>query len=198
MSGNYIQNAGVYIVELLFGLYILVVLVRFLLQTARANFYNPISQFVVKATNPLLVPLRRVIPGYGGIDIAALALLYVLQAIKITILKILTSTPLVPLALLIAALASLVDLVTKFYFVTIFIQILMSWINPMARNDLLDLLHSVNEPVMRPARNLLPPMGGIDFSPIIVIVLLQLVGMLIVAPLNDWSMQITLGSLRGF
>ncbi len=198
MSGNYIQNAAVYLIELLFGLYILIVLVRFLLQTARANFYNPISQFVVKATNPLLVPLRRIIPGYGGVDIAALVLLYLLQAIKITVLKILTSTPLVPLALAIAALASLVDLITKFYFVTIFIQILMSWINPMARNDILDLLHSLNEPIMRPARNLLPPMGGIDFSPIIVIVILQLVGMLIVAPLNDLSMQITLGSLRGF
>ncbi|PWS15420.1 YggT family protein, partial [Klebsiella pneumoniae] len=83
MSGNYIQNAAVYLIELLYGLYILIVLVRFLLQTARANFYNPISQFVVKATNPLLVPLRRIIPGYGGVDIAALVLLYLLQAIKI-------------------------------------------------------------------------------------------------------------------
>ena len=83
MNGQYFSNAGVFLASTLFGLYILAVMLRFLLQTVRADFYNPLVQVLVKITDPLLVPLRRLIPGMFGLDMAAVALLLVLQGVEL-------------------------------------------------------------------------------------------------------------------
>ena len=79
---------GVLLVNFVAGFFLFVVVMRFMLQAVRADFYNPISQFVVKATNPLLVPLRKVIPGFGGYDIAALVLAYLTQIAAISIITL--------------------------------------------------------------------------------------------------------------
>ena len=96
---NGLSNAGLYVIQTLGGLYLLIVLLRFILQLVRADFYNPLSQAVVKATKPLLNPLRRIIPGIGGIDVASLALAYVIQLLVMALCMLLLGADLLTYAL---------------------------------------------------------------------------------------------------
>lgn len=173
---SFFIEASTLIVEVVFGLYILAVLLRFLFQLARADFYNPISQFLVALTNPLLKPLRRIIPGLFGIDLASLVLLLALKCLELFILSwLIARTPdLLPLSL--AAVLSLVRLVINVYFYAILLRVILSWFMPygIRQNPAGDLLVSLTEPLMRPARRLIPPVGGLDLSPIVVLVGLQL------------------------
>ena len=191
---SYFGDAARYLIELLFGLYILAVMLRLLLQLARANFYNPLSQFLVQITNPPLVPLRRVIPGLGGIDVASVVLLLSLQMLELVLIAAITpgqgSLPIA--SLLVLSLARLLRLVIYIYLVSIFIQIILSWVRPGDHSTLTGLLYSLNDPLLAPARRLVPPISGLDLSPILVVVLLQLTLMLIVAPLMDWGTTLAL------
>ena len=83
MGGSYVGNAATFLIETLFGLYILIVMLRFLLQWARADFYNPVSQFILKATQPPLTPLRRIIPGFAGLDLAAIVFMFTLKFVEL-------------------------------------------------------------------------------------------------------------------
>ncbi len=173
MSGTGLQIAG-YLLQTLLGLYAFVVMLRFLLQLVRADFYNPISQFVVKATNPPLRPLRRLIPGIGGIDVAALLLALFLQMLMIFALTGLFGAPLLnPLLLIASAAISLLGILLQFYFFAILAMIIISWVAPGSHHPALLLLYQLTEPVMAPFRRLLPPMGGLDLSPIIVFIVIN-------------------------
>jgi YggT family protein len=183
MSGSYLLNPLEFIINTLFGLYILVVMVRFLLQWVRADFYNPLSQFVVRVTNPALRPLRRIIPGWGGIDFAAVALMLALQLISLALILLLRGQGIPPVTLIFWSLAELVSLAINVYIGAIFIQVIVSWVNPGTYNPAISLLHSLTEPLLRPARRLLPPVGGLDLSPLLVLIALQVVKMLAIPPL---------------
>lgn len=174
---SFFTEASILVVEVIFELYILAVLLRFLFQLARADFYNPISQFLVALTNPLLTPLRRVIPGAFGIDIASLVLLLTLKCLEIFILSWLIGRAADLVPLLLAAVVSLVRLAINVYFYAILLRVILSWFMPygMRHNPAGDLLVSLTEPLMRPARRLIPSVGGLDLSPIVVLVGLQLV-----------------------
>jgi YggT family protein len=183
MSGSYLLNPLEFILNTLFGLYILIVMVRFLLQWMRADFYNPVSQFVVKVTNPALRPLRRVIPGWGGIDFAAVVLMLLLQLLSLTLILLFRGQG-VPLpTLLFWSLAELVSLAINVYIGAILIQVIISWVNPGTYNPVTSLLHTLTEPLMRPARRLLPPVSGFDLSPLLVLLGLQVLKMLAIPPL---------------
>jgi YggT family protein len=173
---SFFTEAGALIVEVVFGLYILAVLLRFLFQLSRADFYNPISQFLVALTNPLLRPLRRIIPGLMGIDLASLVLLLALQLLEVYVLSWLNDLPVTLLPLILASLVSLVRLTINVYFYAILLRVILSWFMPygMRQNPAGDLLVSLTEPLMRPARRLIPAVGGLDLSPIVVLVGLQL------------------------
>ena len=173
---SFFTDATSLIVQVVLGLYILSVLLRFLFQLSRADFYNPISQFLVALTNPLLKPLRRMIPGYFGIDLAALVLLVVLQLLEIYVLSWLGGLTAALLPMVLAAVVSLVRLTINVYFYAILLRVILSWFMPygMRNNPAGDLLVSLTEPLMRPARRLIPAVGGLDLSPIIVLVGLQL------------------------
>lgn len=173
---SFFTEAGVLIVEVVFGLYILAVLLRFLFQLVRADFYNPISQFLVALTNPLLKPLRRVIPGLFGIDIASLVLLLVLKCLEMSIVFWLGGYTLDLLPLLLAAVVDLLRLTINVYFYAVLLRVILSWFMPygMHHNPAGNLLASLTEPLMRPARRLIPAVGGLDLSPIVVLVGLQL------------------------
>jgi YggT family protein len=183
MSGSYLLNPLEFILNTLFALYILVVMVRFLLQWVRADFYNPVSQFIVKITTPLLRPLRRVIPGWGGIDFAAVMLMLLLQLLSLTLILLLRGQGVPLVTLLFWSLAELVALAINIYIGAILIQAVISWINPGTYNPIVSLLHSLTEPLLRPARRLLPPVSGFDFSPILVLVALNVLKMLTIPPL---------------
>ena len=179
MPTNYFTNPLEFLITTLFSLYILAVMLRFLLGVVRANFYNPVSQFLVRITNPLLVPLRRIVPGVGKYDTAALLLLLVLQLLSLTAIVLLRGGDFQFLNLLIRAVFELVLLTLNIFIVAIFVQVIISWINPGTSNPVNDLLHSLTSPILRPIQRLLPPLGGLDLSPLFALIGLQVLNMLV-------------------
>lgn len=179
-----------FVLTTLFQLYIAVMLIRFLLQYARADFYNPLSQFVVKVTTPLVRPVRRIIPGLAGLDLATLLIAYLLTVLQIALVGthisqyqipgLIDGQSLLPLTIALVALVDIIALSIGIFIVAIIIQAISSWINPGSYNPVLGLLHSLTEPMLRPARRLLPPIGGLDLSPLLVLLALQVAKMLIV------------------
>lgn len=166
----------IYLVQTVFSLFLIAVVLRFLLQLVRADFYNPISQFLVKVTNPLLIPLRRIIPGVAGLDLAAVVLALIVQLIAIVAVIALLGGAMPPLpTMIIWAAISLVGVVVNIYFFALLAMIILSWVAPGGHNPALFLLHQITEPVMAPFRKIIPPMGGLDFSPIIVFIVINII-----------------------
>lgn len=162
--------------------YLTIVLLRFLLQLARADFYNPITQFAVKATNPLLRPLRRFIPSWGGIDGASLVLAVIIQAITffLILFALNGSIPAInPLTLLSWSILNVLDLIVKIYFWSVIAVVVVSWIAPQSNHPAIQLVAQITEPVMRPVRSVMPSLGGLDLSPIIVFLILNVISVVI-------------------
>jgi len=183
MGSGYITNPVEFLINTLFGLYILTVMLRFLLAAVRADFYNPISQFLVKVTNPPLRPLRRVLPSIGKLDTSALVLMLALQIASFAVIALLRGGQLSPVALLILSVAELIGLFLNVLLFSILVQVVVSWVNPGTYNPAISLLYSLTEPVMRPCRRLIPPMSGIDLSPLVALIAIQLAKMLLLPPL---------------
>jgi YggT family protein len=184
MTEAYFTNPLIFLVKTLFGLYIAIVMIRFLLQWARADFYNPISQFVVKVTSPVLRPMRKVIPGYGGLDLSALVLAWLLKAVELALLSMLLGLGRNPLAALIWAIPALVGLMISIFLFGILIRVILSWVNPDPYNPAVALLNRITDPIMVPAQRLVPPIGGIDLSPMVAMIGLVLLEMLLLPPLQ--------------
>ncbi len=184
MGSSYLSNPLIFLVQVIFGLYALVVMLRFLLQLTRADFYNPLSQFIVKATSPVLNPLRRIIPGIGGKDIASLVLAWLVLAVQTLLTLAIAGQGLAPLAALLLAIPGLLELTINIFLYSILIMVVISWINPAGHNLAISILYSLTEPLMRPARRLIPPMGGIDLSPMVVMIGLVLLKMLLIPPVK--------------
>lgn len=185
-TGSYLTDAAVYLIGFLFGLYIFAVMLRFLLQLVRADFYNPVSQFLIAVTNPCLRHLRRWVPGFLGIDWPAIILMTVLQGIEIFLIVLVRGGGLPALAgLPVLIVAHLLELCIWIYLGVIIIQVLISWINPGADSPVIALIHRLTAPLMRPLRRCFPLTGGLDWSPLAAIVLLNLLLLLVVAPLLD-------------
>ncbi len=162
-----LTDIGTYLVQTLFELYLFVVVARFLLQVARADFYNPISQFIVKATNPLLKPVRKVVPGLGGFDLASVVLGVILQVVAMTILLLMQGYGFYnPAMLALWGLIGLVSMVINLYFVALLASIILSWIAPGSYNPAVLLISQLVAPIMRPIQAIIPSMGGLDISPI--------------------------------
>ncbi|RDH82064.1 MAG: YggT family protein [endosymbiont of Escarpia spicata] len=184
MDGNYLANPAIFLIQTLFGLYILAVMLRLILQLVKADFYNPVSQFLVRATNPPLKLLRRFIPGFGGIDISSIVLVWALKAAELGLVILLSGASVNALGPFLWAIPELVELLINIFLFAILIQVILSWINPGAYNPASALLHSLTDPVMRPARRILPPISGLDLSPMLVMIGLVLLKMLLLPPLR--------------
>lgn len=182
---NPLSQAIVYLLQVIFGLYLLAVMLRFLFQMVRADFYNPISQALVKVTNTPLIQIRRFIPGLWGIDMASVVLLIVIQGLELFLIGLLQlGHALHPLGLVVLSIASLMRMAIYIFMVALIVRIIMSWINPTGGyNPIMGLLTSLTEPMMRPARRMLPPISGIDLSPILIFVILNLTVILIINPM---------------
>jgi len=185
MGSDYLLSPLEFLVSTLFELYILALLLRFMLQQVRADFYNPVSQFLVRVTNPPLRPLRRMIPGWRGIDIASLVLLLALQLLLLYLLVMLRGQFPSPIGMIFLALAELLSLTLNIYIFALLIQAILSWVNPGSYHPVNGLLYSLNEPLLRPARRLLPPISGLDLSPLVVLLALQVAKMLLIPPLRQ-------------
>ena len=184
MESSYFTNPLVFLVQVLFGLYAVIVMLRFLLQLVRADFYNPLSQFIVKATTPVLNPLRRIIPGVGGRDIASLVLVWLVLSIEVLLVFLISGQGLQILASALLAVPKLVELTINIFLFSILIQVILSWVTPGAHNPAVSVIHSLTEPLLAPARRWIPPMGGLDLSPMAVMIGLVLLEMLLIPPLQ--------------
>ncbi len=184
MSGSYLANPIIFLIQTLLGLYTAVVVIRFLLQWARADFYNPISQFVVKVTSPVLRPLRQIVPGYAGMDMAALVLAWLLKALELALVAVLLGLDRNPLGALAWAVPGLLELVINIFLFAVLIRVILSWLNPDPYNPAVALLQRLTDPIMGPAQRLIPSIGGIDLSPMLVMIGLILLKMLLIQPLN--------------
>lgn len=185
---SYLLRALITLVQFIFGVYLLLVMLRFLLQWVRADFYNPVSQIIVNMTNPPLRVLRRFIPGYAGIDWPCLVLLLLVQGLELILLTLIYAGRFPDLlALLVLSLAHLLQLCIWIYLFTIMLAVIFSWINPGAYNPLTVLIYQLTNPILSLVRKRMPDTGGLDFSPMVIVLLAFLLLSLVVAPLLDWG-----------
>lgn len=169
-----INDAAIFIIQTLGSLYLLIVLMRFILQLVRANFYNPLCQFVVKATQPLLKPLRRVVPSMFGLDMSSLVLALLLQILLFVVILMLNGYQAFTVLLLPWGLIGIFSLFLKIIFWSMIISVILSWVAPGSRSPGAELVAQITEPVLAPFRRLIPNLGGLDISPIFAFIAIQL------------------------
>jgi YggT family protein len=185
MGSNYMTDPVIFLIDTLFSLYILAVLLRFLLQWLGADFYNPISQFLVKATHPPLKILRRFVPSIGKIDTSSLVLVLVLQMSADFSILLLKGVTLNIGALAILSLTQLLSLLINVFVFAVFARAVLSWLNPGTFNATASILTTLTEPLLDICRKVIPDLGGIDLSPLAALLLLQLAKMVLLPPLHD-------------
>ncbi|WP_414910410.1 YggT family protein [Pseudomonas sp. IT-P253] len=169
-----LNDAAIFVIQTLGSLYLLIVLLRFILQLVRANFYNPLCQFAVKATQPLLKPLRRVIPSMFGLDMSSLVLALVVQMALYAVILLLSGYKVDVLFLAPWALIGIFSLFLKVLFYAMIISVILSWVAPGSRSPAAELVTQITEPVLAPFRRIIPNLGGLDISPIFAFIALQL------------------------
>ncbi|AVX91705.1 MULTISPECIES: YggT family protein [Pseudomonas] len=185
-----LNTAAVYVLQTLGSLYLLIVLLRFVLQLVRANFYNPLCQFVVKATQPLLKPLRRIIPSLFGLDMSSLVLAILVQLALMALTLLLTyGTTGNPLQLFIWSIIGVIALFLKIFFFALIISVILSWVAPGSHNPGAELVNQICEPALAPFRKILPNLGGLDLSPIFAFLALKLIDMLVINNLAAMTMM---------
>lgn len=175
MSG--LTEALIYILQTLGQLYLMVALLRFIAQLVRADFYNPLCQFTVKATQPLLAPLRRIIPSVAGIDLAGLVLVLLLQFVLIAVVLSLAGVSVVQIlpSVLAWTFISVASLFLKIFFYALIISVILSWVAPGSSNPGAQLTYQICEPLLAQIRKVLPDLGGIDISPIFAFIAINLI-----------------------
>ncbi|WP_434571181.1 YggT family protein [Pseudomonas sp. Z1-29] len=185
-----LNTAAVYVLQTLGSLYLLIVLMRFVLQLVRANFYNPLCQFVVKATQPLLKPLRRIIPSLFGLDMSSLVLAILVQLALMALTLLLTyGTTGNPLQLLIWSLIGVAALFLNIFFFAMIISVILSWVAPGSHNPGAELVNQICEPALAPFRRIVPNLGGLDISPILAFMVIKLIDMLVINNLAAMTMM---------
>ena len=171
-----LNEIAAFLVETAASLYLILVVVRGMLQAARADFYNPISQFVARLTNPPLQALHRIIPIRSRVDPAVLILALAVQAIAIVTTLLLAGFALPgPVTILVWSLIGVAGLVVNTYLVALIVMIVVSWVAPGTRHPAVLLTYQITEPVMSPVRSMLPSAGGLDFSPILVFIAINVI-----------------------
>ncbi len=176
-----LNQAALYVLQTLGSLYLMVVLLRFILQLVRADFYNPLSQFIVRATQPLLKPLRRIIPSVAGLDIASLVLALLVQLVLVALTMLLAyGTTGSPVQLLTWSLIGITALFINIFFYALIISVILSWVAQGSHNPAALLVNQLCEPLLMPFRRLLPSLGGLDLSPIFAFMAIKLVDMLVI------------------
>jgi len=167
-----IASALVFIVNALTSLYLLVLLLRFWLPWLRADFRNPLAQGILKLTSPVVIPLRRIVPSFGRLDTATILVAFVIQYLAILLILLIISRSAIFSDIATTALVKLVMQSINLFMFAIFVRIILSWISPGQHNPTIAIITTLTEPVLRPVRRIIPSMGGLDISPIFVIIAL--------------------------
>ncbi len=187
---GYLANAGQILIDFAFGALIALFVLRVLLQCVHANFYNPICQFLYKVTNPLLMPLRRVIPSWRNLDLAGVVIAWLLTAFKLVLLYATLGVALGLAGLALMALADLIGFVLMIYLGLILARVVLSFLNTDNRHPLIPLIIQLTNPILKPIQRHLPVFGGIDFSPVAAWLIILLARVLIVQPLLDAGLHL--------
>ena len=170
-----LQEISVFLIRTLFDLYIILFVIRLLLGFARADFRNPISQFIVKATNPVLLPLRKIIPSIARIDTSAIVSVILLKLIQVGLLVVVTGGAMnIPAALWIVV-GELLRLIVWVYIIALLVQAVISWVGSAHGNPVEPLLRSLTSPILKPIQKVVPPVAMMDLSPLVAIIGLQVV-----------------------
>jgi YggT family protein len=166
-------GAVIYLISTITDLYVAAILLRLLLQWVKADFYNPLSQFLVKITNPVLVPARRVIPSIGPLDTASVVVMLLLELIQLAIISQISQSDFSLTFILVFAVKKLIFALLMTYFVLIIARVIVSWIANQSRHPIIPLIYQLTDPVLRPINKLLPSMGGFDLSPLFALITLR-------------------------
>lgn len=182
---GYFANAGAILVEVLFGLVVALFVLRVLLQLVRANFHNPVCQFFYKATNPVLMPLRKLLPPLRRLDTAGVLVAYLLECLKVWLLAAFGGFALNLSGTLVLGFAELVAFLLMLYFWLILVRVVLSFVGQGSYHPMVPLIAQLTDPVLRPIRRVLPDLGGLDLSPLVAMLAIYLARALVVAPLQD-------------
>jgi len=166
-------GATIYLVSTIIDLFIAAILLRLLLQWVRADFYNPLCQFLVKVTNPVLVPARRIIPSVGRLDTASVVVMLLLELLELFIISQISQAGFETRFLMLFAIKKLLFTLLMTFFVLVIARVIVSWIGSQSRHPLIPLIYQLTEPILRPFNKVIPPIGGIDLSPLFALVALR-------------------------
>ena len=179
------MEAVIYLLRFVFDAFLMILIMRVWLQWVKADFYNPLSQFIVKVSNPLVVPMRRIIPGLGGFDLATIVVAYVVATLKFVTLAALAGESLGVLAFYIGLLV-LIKQAGFMLFVIMIIMAIMSWV-VQGYNPTLMIFHQLTEPFLNPIRRIIPAMGGLDLSMIVAFLAMNVINIFLSNSLPYWA-----------
>lgn len=176
-----------YLLKFVLDTLVMVLIFRVWLQIVKADFYNPLSQFIVKVTNPLVIPLRRVIPGFAGLDIATIVLILLVSSSKFIIIPLLNGGPFEPLTALYLGVLFSIKQVGFLLFIVMLVMAVMSWV-VQGYNPTQMIFHQLSEPFLTPIRRIVPNIGGLDLSVLIAFLLLNVLNILLSGWIPYWAM----------
>lgn len=183
-----LRNGLVFFVTVTFDLYVMVLMLRFILCLARADYFNPITRFIILLTQRIINPLRYYIPNYKNVELATLLVMFIFDLVKFTLVGFIAYEIHNPLGLLILTIGDLLKTMCNMFFFAILVGAILSWVqqsySPAGR-----FLALVSAPIMRPIHRVVPPIGGVDISPIPALILLQLIVIMVAAPLLTWGIS---------
>jgi len=177
--GGSVGNAFGFLVETLFSLYIAALLLRVLLEAVGADYYNPVSQVLLKVTQPLVAPLARLVPRLGRFNSAAVVLLVIIQTISVVLVMAISGFAADPLQALVIAVVRLVRMLLVMYMVLIIAEVILSWVGGGMRHPIIPLIYQLTRPVLQPIRRIMPSLAGLDLSPLVAIIAIQFLMILI-------------------
>ncbi len=175
-----------YLLKFIFDALFMVLILRVWLQLVRADFYNPISQFIVKVTNPVVMPARRIIPGFGGIDLATVVVAYLVASLKFVVIPFINGGPFDPLISMYFGGLFAIKQVGVLLFMAMLIMAIMSWV-VQGYNPTLMILQQLTEPFLRPIRKVIPPIAGLDLSIIIAFLALNFINIFLSGLIPYWA-----------
>jgi len=171
-------NAGLFLVNTLFDLYLFILCIRLLLAWVRADYFNPLTHFIIKLTDPVIIPLRRIVANRGNLEISTLFLILLLEIIKFLLVSLLFERMPDLTTLLLLAITGILKLILSTFFYAILFQAILSWIQP-GYSPIKQILAQLSSPILRPLQRLIPPVAGFDITAIPALIILQLLMLLI-------------------
>ncbi|MCT7942922.1 MULTISPECIES: YggT family protein [Shewanella] len=180
------MNAMSFLVSTVFDLYLMVVILRFWLQLVRADFYNPFSQFVVKATQPIVAPMRRILPSMGSIDTASVVLAFLVVLAKMLVLTLIAGAGIDIGILLLFSVVAVIKNAGVLLFWMLLIRAVLSWFN-QGYNPVVMIMTQLTEPILAPIRRIIPAIGGLDLSVLVLFIAMNFINILFSQYIPFWA-----------